>query len=344
MYGGSFDDIGEDPATVTWRLLRGLRHQPPGAASASESRRATFESALEQSEQLFRAARTVGPAARPPPAFYGLSQAGRAVASAAHSLPDDGFKLIGHGITCPGLRQGTESLEHLADVTVSDQRQGVAFVRLASVLESGSLPEPVRLGDLWGLLPDLQQPPLPGAGSLRAISARWGTAQEQIELRDFPAGLGTTAALVNELPSQFTTLQGWGAPSSGTPAAIHQSGNWFSPTTSVWLERAAGPGEPTSRRRPTLDGYGDQHLVLPRVGAADVSMHPFLVWWALLYSLSMLARYEPEFWASRIAIDRSAAALPIEILVDRALAMGPVLAHQAIMQASTPAVWPSTGC
>ena len=163
-------------------------------------------------------------------------------------------------------------------------------------------------------------------------------------MRDFPAGLGTTVELVNELPAQFTTLQGWGAPSSGTPAAVHQSGNTFSTTTSAWLERAAGPGEPTSRRRPTLDGYGDQHLVLPRVDAADVSMHPFLVWWALLYSLSMLPRYEPEFWGSRIAIARSADALPLEIPLDRALAMGPVLAHQAIMQASTPAVWLSTGC
>ena len=54
--------------------------------------------ALEQAEQMFHAAATVGVATRPLQVFYGLSQAGRAIAAAASGLTGDGWELAGHGI------------------------------------------------------------------------------------------------------------------------------------------------------------------------------------------------------------------------------------------------------
>jgi hypothetical protein len=68
-------------STRAWQSLRVLRAQPPGGVNSDE-RRAVFTAALEQSEQLMRAARDVGYAARPLPLFYSLSQAGRAIAAA----------------------------------------------------------------------------------------------------------------------------------------------------------------------------------------------------------------------------------------------------------------------
>lgn len=52
-------------------------------AAHPHPRRRTYVMALEQAEQMFHAAHSVGPATSPLLLFYGLSQAGRAVAAAA---------------------------------------------------------------------------------------------------------------------------------------------------------------------------------------------------------------------------------------------------------------------
>lgn len=87
---------------AAWERLRGTRWSPPPAAAASPERRKTYVFALEQAEQMFRAASTVGVATRPLLAFYGLSQAGRAVAAVATSATGDDWVLEGHGISCAG--------------------------------------------------------------------------------------------------------------------------------------------------------------------------------------------------------------------------------------------------
>ena len=63
-----------------WQSIRLLRARPP--VPVTGERLGVFVSALEQAEQLMRAARDVGPAARPLPLFYALSQAGRAITAA----------------------------------------------------------------------------------------------------------------------------------------------------------------------------------------------------------------------------------------------------------------------
>ncbi|MFJ6862450.1 YaaC family protein [Streptomyces werraensis] len=65
-----------------WEQLRASRWSPPGRAD-SGSRRNAYAAALEQAEQTFQAAAAVGTATRPIQVFYGLSQAGRAIAAAA---------------------------------------------------------------------------------------------------------------------------------------------------------------------------------------------------------------------------------------------------------------------
>jgi hypothetical protein len=108
-----------------------------------------FASALEQSEQLMRAAEVVGPAAQPLPLFYALSQAGRAIA-AVH-LPDAGWRLAGHGLSAPAqdavpdlLRRVIEPREESKKALAGGRRS--SFSGVADAIGSGQLTGAVELG------------------------------------------------------------------------------------------------------------------------------------------------------------------------------------------------------
>ena len=79
--------------------VRALRASPPGLATDGDRRR-VFGAALEQFEQLLRAAEVSGPASAPLPLFYALSQAGRAIAAARMTDPQR-WDYFGHGIWHP---------------------------------------------------------------------------------------------------------------------------------------------------------------------------------------------------------------------------------------------------
>ncbi|MEU5445206.1 YaaC family protein [Streptomyces griseofuscus] len=92
-------DLDADEA---WERLRASRSNPPARAN-TESRRKAYSAALEQGQQLFRAAAGVGPATSPVLAFCGLSQAGRAITAAAWSLKNEDWRLDTHGIKTHGV-------------------------------------------------------------------------------------------------------------------------------------------------------------------------------------------------------------------------------------------------
>jgi YaaC-like Protein len=81
---------------VAWRGLRALRADLLQLAGKGE-RRKVFSAALEQAEQLFRRAASLGYASRPLNLFYGLSQAGRAL-SAAHDPQQSTWRLHAAGL------------------------------------------------------------------------------------------------------------------------------------------------------------------------------------------------------------------------------------------------------
>lgn len=59
-------------------------------------------------------------------------------------------------------------------------------------------------------------------------------------------------------------------------------------------------------------------------------MHPLMIWWAILYTLSMLARYHPEAWTAVTDVDTSSHAVPIEYLLDAAQSAVPDLLWRTI--------------
>jgi hypothetical protein len=120
-------------------------------------RAAVFVAALEQSEQLMRAAESVGPAARPLPLFYALSQAGRAVAAA--KLVGD-WRLAGHGLAAPP-QDGVQDLRRRivkGDGRAPSAGRSRSFDGVASAVGSDSLAAAVELGAVWAAMPDLLDP------------------------------------------------------------------------------------------------------------------------------------------------------------------------------------------
>jgi hypothetical protein len=113
-----------------------------------ERRRATATAALQQFEELMRAAEVSGPAARPLPLFYALSQAGRAIA--AMGINGDPWELQGHGLAMPG-DAGNNTLLYRKVRPNPNKRD--SFHQVARVTKSTFLKSAVSLEELWASLP-----------------------------------------------------------------------------------------------------------------------------------------------------------------------------------------------
>jgi hypothetical protein len=70
--------------------------------------------------------------------------------------------------------------------------------------------------------------------------------------------------------------------------------------------------------RPSVEGVGKQPPA------------PIMTWWLLLYSFSMLARYQPRKWVDLLDFDRSPHATNLQFIMDRALTSIPHLVLGAL--------------
>ena len=341
-------DLGEVPAERSWGALRALRADPPGLASRTD-RRPVFTAALEQAEQLFRAAAAVGVATQPLLAFYGLSQAGRAITAA---LAEDKWILSAHGIgSDPDV--GATS-DQLANLRVTPRAKG-SFGRVREVLGSSSLSAGTRIGELWPLLAETAPHPLHGSGEDRSLTigvdvAGWGSGIFTVQVQGLPdyfadvgaehlampSGLGANytaqAEALDDYLSRYPTLTDRLAiTAAGQPIGLQPQGDGTCSVNFRW------PDEVVARYRDIDAFYSEvavqtraRQRVYPSLDGGNRPVHPLVVWWALLFRLSMLARYEPEGWAAITEVNSSADAVPVEHLLGCALSSVPELIHGAL--------------
>lgn len=78
--------------------------------------------------------------------------------------------------------------------------------------------------------------------------------------------------------------------------------------------------------------YKDSHFFFPETPAGR--LHLLMIWWAVLYTLSMIARYEPASWTAQLDINDSGFAQPVESILDAALEQIPPLIVGAIKDVS----------
>lgn len=78
------------------------------------------------------------------------------------------------------------------------------------------------------------------------------------------------------------------------------------------------------------DERGRQVTVYPNGSGSEYAVHPYLLWWAVLYAMSQYVRYEPTHWAEIIDVNHSDEAVAVEVLCDEALDLLPGLIHRTI--------------
>jgi hypothetical protein len=348
QFAGDWAEVQAPSRADVWRHIRAFRHNPPGPANQGD-RRKVFGSALEQAEQLFSAAEEIGYAARPILLFYGLSQAGRAIAAACNACMND-WRLSGHGITVKNL--GYQS--PLRDVKVADKGSG-SFTQLAPMLNSGTLPAGATLGQIWLAIPGLADRPLPNSSGqfppLRFVDKvniqKFGTPQQEIHasIGGLPMQLSSAAdpwRAVQEFLDAYPSLMGSAPSSLCSEAVILEYTNaptmkairfWPWPSPINPSDIGGGTREFVNGR--TMPYLGeDDRWVFPALGGSTTPLHPLLAWWAVLYALSMLARYEPDTWTVYLIVDTSPIAVSLETALARALDTCPLLIWQAIRAVS----------
>jgi YaaC-like Protein len=337
-------DIDADQA---WERLRASRWNPPGKAN-SGSRRKTYAAALEQAEQMFRAAAVVGPATRPLQAFYGLSQAGRAIAAAAVSLKGQDWRLVSHGIKASGFGEPFPDIEIRTDPPGA---QG-SFVQVSAVLGSPVWEkDPLRLEDVWDLLPPNLDQPLTERDRLTPLCAPPSVIGDDehpllsIPVCDIPDRVidtGTRQALADFLThypaiaqhESYVTTRPAASPDAAPDYTRYPHGrgelqvNWLMPHGRVTA------AERVQHLWAMTRGYAGDRYFLPVLAPMTRELHPLMAWWAVLYTLSMLARYEPAAWGAHTDINNSRYAVPIEQLLQRAITHLPVLIADAIAEVS----------
>ena len=339
-------------ADAVWGRLRATRWDPPGAASGSAERRRTYVFALEQSEQMFRAAAGVGSATRPLLVFYGLSQAGRAIAAAA-STDDESWRLEGHGISCDSLRGPLPDIRIRAD---RPESKG-SFVRVSRLLDSALWDKsvPVTLNTLWDFLPENRLSPLRDCGESRRTPLYVHRPDlftdphplASVDVAHFPPWVVDSPQSLNKFTdylSSFTEARDYhsfhrqsGEPDAAPFFIVQIDGwgelfiNWELPPSA-----AGSPSGSLAFVRDVTRRYAGSSYFFPALGVADRSFHPLLVWWAVLHALSMLARYQPAEWASDIDVDVSRHAVQLERILNEAIDTVPKLIAEAIDQVANP--------
>jgi hypothetical protein len=318
---------------ATWRDVRALRADPPGLAASDEKRRGIFAAALQQAEELHGASAVAGYASQPLPLFYALSQGGRAIA--AVRVPGEDWAYHGHGLKAPPEQTGNDAMAF----TVQQTKQG-AFPIIAETTGSAHLAQVTSLGALLATLPEVaalvaphvdHSPALPlfpdhettsgpyaSLAPPRSMSAVYFGPEAQLPSERQLEAMG-------QLLAPFPRAQGWAI----RPTEAYRNGRF-----GVGLYWPIEEG--SARGYKALDvvatRFEQTYFLRPGLGKEGEEMNLLMTWWASLFALSALARYEPARWRAALDVESSALGVVLEDVLDVAQARVPTLLYEAITE------------
>lgn len=330
-----------DEERLIWFGLRGRRAVLRDRSKLNETaaRQQTFAAAMGQFEEQFTAAKMVTEATRPLNLYYGLAQAGMAIA-AAHA--DDPWSFSRHGLHLTNW--GGE----LADMILAPEGDG-GFQKVATATGSQLLPGPVSLGALWASLPELSSAgPLPGSDTPPPIALLDNQTPGNVPRatlfpsgdllsRDLEPGSGPWRQRFAEIMKAYPGTGNIAIPA--TEDAISPPGpdalNWSIDV--AWLDAQTTRELSAAELKEFFDKitpeyrYQRDRFLRPAVDADDTAPpSPLMTWWLLLYSFSILARYRPREWTKLLDLDKTKTAVLLQYALAQALTVVPHLVLEAL--------------
>jgi hypothetical protein len=110
---------------------------------------------------------------------------------------------------------------------------------------------------------------------------------------------------------------------TASPTAYQATVRWLAPD-----QRTVRTVDSVASRYPGPEGA---LYLMPGLGEKGDALAPLMVWWALLYALSHLARYQPAAWTEALDPVRSTLAVPIESALAFAREVMPhVILHELV--------------
>lgn len=332
-------DASVRTAAESWRSLRHRRAEPP-VPPGSPQRAKTFQSALEPAEQQFRAASSIGYDSRALNLFYGVSQAGRALAAASPILGNNDWRLLGHGLQLVDPARAGKDFPLISAKKCGGA--GSSFVRLSTILKSDQA-DTITIGEAWRciweaaqiaplepsyyipLLVYLHHGHVPGGIDGPPFGAQTAEPELPQRLRDLPPGERPKLA---EYLQRYPALRGW-----LTEWPTGHAVDWPSGQTSMLLAWPVLDGQTIGH---AIDGqlvrYRNHNVAVPALPGHSEPIHPLMAWWTVLYILSMLTRYHPDLWTDLIDVNKSTDATQLEFLLDTAISAVPDLVDEAIAE------------
>jgi hypothetical protein len=330
-----------DDVAMNWFRLHERRGSLIAHSLLAEApaRKKTFAAAMTQFEEQMTAARVVSPATRPLNLYYGLAQAGMAVA-AAHATGHWSFS--SHGLKL------LDTTPELGDIRVAPSGSG-AFQKVAAATGSPEITSPVSLGALWASLPELRMvAPIPGTPrpiALDALSPSFTGNAPRLTVylpSQMLPGEGPQSAAwrerFGEIMADYPSAQGY----LGIPVEPHAV---VAPEDSTWQWSVdlgwpfPDPGQEWTRQRqeefanrvaPEYRHANDRYLRPSVEGDGKPPPSPLMTWWLLLFSFSILARYQPRKWVSLLDLDQPGCAAALQIALEEALSAVPHLVLEAL--------------
>jgi hypothetical protein len=321
---------------MTWFRLHERRSSLHERSKLNDTvgRRQTFAAAMMQFEEQFTAAKAVTAATRPLNLYYGLAQAGMAIAAAHAPNP---WSFDQHG-----LHLGDRNPE-LADMLVGPRGAG-GFQKVATATGSPLITAPVSLGMLWESLPDVAQAgTLPGAARRvpLAVSAdTFRATQPRATLylhSEMPEEQDAWLTAFETMMADYPSAVGWAIPIEDGRIQIAQTDHGWD-VTLMWPDQEVSAGGMSEEELEAFFGkvapeyrYNGDRFIRPSLDEArGAPPSPLMTWWLLLYSFSILARYEPRRWVKLLDQDNSKVAVLLRYALEEALTAVPQLVLEAL--------------
>ena len=292
-----------------------------------------------------RAAAAVGPATRPLPLFYAIEQGGRALLAAFEDDAEwpnrNARESNRHGLT-DKPDPGYDAWFSRRWLTFKEKG---LFPRVLALFDGYTPPtEAIQIGAAWSALPDLIKTRIPEREWPRAVPvtlSRVGPDDDGMGLTiqldgvegHFPSAPSpeSVQARLQDLLRAHPDLAGWQIERVGLGTWSIETHKLLNVDATIGWTFDDGTYDDLSAMTLALEHRRhDARWLIPALNSANEQLPAFMIWWALLYGLSIQARYHPARWYEALAINVSLYAVPIEDLLNEALGAVPQLLLERI--------------